>query len=536
MSFDTIIQNAQIVDGTGAEPHTADLGISEGKIAAVGNLDPAECGRRIDAAGRCLTPGFIDIHRHADAALFRPGFGEAELAQGLTTLINGNCGLSPAPIAPAGGDAAAYLRPVLGELPEQLRFPDFAAYFRAAEQAGLPLNCAELAGMGTIRVAAAGFSAGELTKEQEHTLHRLLERALADGVVGVSLGLGYAPECFYATDSLIRALAPLRQSGVRVTVHMRQEGDGVTEALREMLTVARALETPVEISHLKAIGKRNWRRAVPEMLELMAQAREEGVDVLCDAYPYPAGSTQLIHVLPPEFQEGGVEALTKALGDPDDRKAMRRRMETGTDFENITLLAGFENVHATSLRSPQYKPFEGKSIAEIAEVRSINPFDALFDLLKEERCGAGMIDFIADEADIDEILRSPLSAVISDATYPGEGLCHPRVYGAFPRLLERYVRERQVLTLREAVHKITGQCAERFGLTGKGRIAPGMDADLCLFSPERIHETGTYAEPTRLAEGMDMVFVAGEVAFAQGHMTDERRGRLLRHNQGGQTT
>lgn len=250
--FDLIIRGASIIDGTGRAAYTGDAAVSDGRIAAVGELGAAEAARVIEARGRCLTPGFIDIHRHADAAVFRPGWGRAELAQGLTTVINGNCGLSLAPVrGPFAGEILSYLSPIVGALPEGRDFPDMAGYLRAAAGAELPLNTAMLAGMGTIRACAAGFSDAPLTDGQYRGIHALLERCLADGAVGVSLGLGYAPECFYDTAGLIRALEPLRNSGTVVTVHMRQEGDGVVDALREMLSVARELRMPLEISHLQ---------------------------------------------------------------------------------------------------------------------------------------------------------------------------------------------------------------------------------------------------------------------------------------------
>ena len=526
--FDYLIRNAAVADGSGGDVYVADVALSGGTIAVVGHLDDAPARRTIDAAGRTLTPGFIDLHRHGDAALFSPDFGQAELAQGLTTLINGNCGLSLAPVdGPHRQAVLDYLSPIVGEMPQGLDFPTLADYRAQAGKSLRPLHTGMLVGMGTLRGCAAGFHPGPLTKEETRTLHALLERALSDGALGVSLGLGYAPECFYDTDGLLRALAPLRRSGRTITVHMRQEGDGVVEALEEMLTVARALETPVEISHLKAIGRRNWRQAVPKMLDLLSQARQEGVDIACDVYPYPAGSTQLLHVLPPEVQAGGTDALTAALGAPARRAAMRQRMETGTDFENISLLVGFDNILATSLHCPEDLPLEGKSIAQIADLEGKDPFDALFDLLEREACGPAMIDFITHEEDIADILRAPFSSVISDATYPTQGLPHPRVYGTFPRLLETYVCRRHVLTLPQAVRKITRLPADRLGLSKKGRIEPGADADLCLFSPENIRENGTFQDPRQLSSGMDYVFVGGVLAIAEGKFTGTRNGTVL---------
>ena len=257
------------------------------------------------------------------------------------------------------------------------------------------------------------------------------------------------------------------------------------------------------------------------MLRLIDGARQEGLEVTCDVYPYPAGSTQLIHVLPPEFQAGGAEALTRALEDPAQRVRMRERMESGEDFENISLLVGFENIRATSLHRPENRPFEGSSIAEIAAARGQEPFDALFDLLTSEHCAVSMIDFIAHEEDICDILRAPFSGVISDATYPVGGLLHPRVYGTFPRLIERYVLEKGVLSLPEAVRKVTRRPAELYGLAGKGRIEPGADADLCLFAPENIHERDSYEHPESLASGMDWVFVSGRPAIEEGEFTTQ---------------
>ena len=352
------------------------------------------------------------------------------------------------------------------------------------------------------------------------------KRGLSDAAIR-RFGLGYAPEIFYSTDGLIRALAPLYQSGVPICVHMRQEGDGVVDALREMIEVARALQTPLEVSHLKAIGSRNARKAVPEMLSLIEKAREDGLDVMCDVYPYTAGSTQLIHVLPPEFQEGGTEALTKRLLDDTARKEMRARMKAGSDFENITLLVGFDNVVAIGLRTDEYRRFEGKSVAEIAQTLQKGPFDTLFDLLAAEQCNTGMIDYISDEEDVKDILRAPFSGVISDATYPSGGRVHPRVYGTFARLIEKYVVQERVLTLEQAVHKVTGHAADRFGFEKKGVIAAGMDADLLLFSPENIYEQGTYARPNVPATGFDEVFVLGERVIENGVYRGGSSGEML---------
>lgn len=512
--LDTLIKNARVIDGTGAPAFSADVGIENGRIAAVGTLAEAQAARVIDAHGRCLTPGFLDIHRHPDAAALRGELGEAELRQGLTYLVGGNCGLSLAPLCGEHAQALAdYLLPITGRFDPALRFETMREYLSAAANSTVP--CGMLVGMGTLRALAAGFSPEPLSPQQEKAVQDMLARSLGDGALGVSLGLGYAPECFYSTRELLSVLAPLRDSGVTIAVHMRQEGDGVVEALEEMLTVTRELRTPVEISHLKAIGRRNWRRSVPKMLDMLRSARDEGLDIACDVYPYAAGSTQLLHVLPPEFQRGGIDALCDALRDSSARRQMRERMKSGRDFENITALVGFENVRPIGLTHEEDLRFEGQSLTAIADALSLDPYDALFDLLAREHCAAGMIDYINDEEDIDAILRAPFSSVISDATYPTEGLLHPRVYGAFTRLFEEYVVRRGVLTLEQAVHKVTGLPASRLGLKKKGRIAPGMDADLCLFDPTALHERATFAVPRQCSVGMEQVFLHGKCMLAE---------------------
>ena len=526
--MDHLIRGASVVDGTGKRAYTADVALKDGKIAAVGDLSGLQARHVTDAEGRYLTPGFIDVHRHGEAAAFRKDYGKAELAQGLTSVINGNCGLSMAPVRGAHRrEILDYLAPVVGDMPSGCDFSTIAEYSRQLSRTRQRIHNGMLVGMGTLRGCAAGFRDGALTEEEYRFIWALLEQGLAEGALGVSLGLGYAPECFYDTPGLIRSLEPLRDSGRIIAVHMRQEGDEVVQALEEMLTVARALNTPMQISHLKAIGRNNWNRCVPVMLDMLRKAREEGVDVTCDVYPYPAGSTQLIHVLPPEFQAGGMEALTAALLDPEKRAVMRRRMETAADFENLSLLVGFENIQATSLRQPENRIYEGRSILEIAAMQGKDPYDAVFDLLASEHCAPSMIDRITHPDDIDRILAEPWSGVISDATYPENGLMHPRVYGNTAHLLEEFVAARKVLTIEEAVHKLTGLPAARFGLEGKGRIEPGMDADLCLFDLKNIHQTGTWTEPDRLAAGMDAVFVMGQPALVEEEYTDHFGGRIL---------
>ena len=525
--FDTILRGGTVIDGTGHPAFPADVGITGGTITAVGDLSAAAAGRTMDVAGRTVTPGFIDIHRHADAAAFRPDYGSLELRQGLTTIVNGNCGLSAAPFGPDHAAAIrAYLRPITGDIPDTLPSASLAAYLAALRD--LPLHTGMLVGAGILRADTAGYELEHLDEAHYRAIHRAMERALGDGALGVSLGLGYAPECFCTTEELIHTLEPLRGQDIPLTVHMRQEGAGVCTSVEEMLTVARTLRIPLHISHLKAMGRDSWGKKIPRALALLEQARQEGMDVSCDVYPYTAGSTQLLHILPPEFLEGGMDAVVRRLADPAQRQTLAHRVEDGDGFDDIAKLAGWDGIFLSSLHCPEDEQFLGKSIAEEAAMEHKSPLDSCCDLLIREHCQVTMIDFMAAEEDIAAILRSPLSCLISDATYPTEGMPHPRVYGSCTRLLQHFVGEKGVLSLEEGVRKLTLEPARALRLPGKGVIAEGADADLCVFDPAALSERGTYQQPCRTAEGMTAVFVGGQLAVENGRLTGVKNGHIIR--------
>lgn len=523
--FDLLLCGGKLYDGGGNAPYTADVAVRDGKIAAIGqDLGPAV--RTIDAAGFCVTPGFIDIHRHGDAEVFRPGFGRAELRQGLTTILNGACGVSLVPFGPRHRqELLHYLEPITGRLDPAVPTESLGAYLEALKKVRLPLNVGMMMGAGTVRADLFGY--GEADPTDFAAIHRQLERGLADGAFGISLGLGYAPECFYTTQGLTRALEPLRNGAVPITVHMRQEGDGVCRSVEEMISVARELRCPVHISHLKAMGKRNWRSRIPEALELMKNARAEGLDVSCDVYLYDAGSTQLLHLLPPDFLKGGVDAICERLRDEAQRERLRDAIENRRDFDNIAQMVGWENIMLSALNLPQYQPLIGKTVAQAAEELKMDPVDCLCRLLADERCAVTMIDRMACEDDICTILQDGYSSVISDSTYPSTGLPHPRVYGSYVRLIERFALGKQAISLPEAVRKVTSLPAETMGITGKGRLQVGFDADINLFRPEDLRERATYLDPRRESEGMDTVIVGGTPAILHGQWTDARTGRVL---------
>ena len=524
MEFDWIIQNGTIIDGSGGDAYCADVGVMDGVIAAIGNLSACAANARIDAAGKAVTPGFLDMHRHADAAVFRKGFGEAELLQGLTGVVNGNCGLSLAPVCGRFTDATkAYLRPITGAFGD-CPIDRLSSYHAALNAHGLPIHAGMLCGLGTVRASVAGFRP-TLTDEDYKGIHRLIEQALSDGALGVSLGLGYAPECFFDTDGLIRALAPIRGTDYTLSVHTRSESMNLIESMEEALTIAKALNVRLQISHLKAVGRARWGTLVHTALDRIRCAREDGLDVMCDAYPYTAGSTQLLHVLPPEFLAGGPDAIAARLMDPEQQEILSERLRTGRDFDNYAMLIGWENIRISSVRNEADRVFLGKTVPEAAGDRESWRFVA--ELLARNRCAVTMIDRLTDEDDIASIYQAPFSYVISDATYPTEGDPHPRVYGTFVHVLERFVKERKCLTLQDAVRKMTTLPADRYGLKRKGRIAVGADADLLIFDPDLVHERATFDAPRQCCTGMETVLLGGRLAVRDGALTGEQHGMIL---------
>ena len=524
MEFDRIIRNGSVIDGSGAKARRADVGILGKTIAAIGDLSAASAKQTDDASGKVVAPGFVDIHRHADAAILREGFGAAELSQGLTAILNGNCGVSIAPIEGRFREASkAYLRPILGEIGD-VPTGSIAAYHKELRSRPMPIHAGMLAGLGTIRTNAAGFRT-TLDDADYRAIHRSLERMLSDGARGVSLGLGYAPECFFDTEGLIRALEPIRHTNIVLSAHMRSEAMNLSDSIDEVIAVAKALHVPLEISHLKATGKAQWGSLIHTALTQIRRAREDGADVTCDAYPYTAGSTQLMHVLPPEFLEGGVDAIAKRLTDPAALERLGRRLESGRDFDNYAMLTGWENIRISSVRLAEDRQYLGRTVAEAAG--GGEPWRFAAALLAREKCAVTMIDRLTDEDDIAAIYGEPFSCVISDATYPTEGDPHPRVYGTFVHAIERFVNEKRVLTLEEMIRKMTRVPADRYGLTGKGRIEVGADADLLVFDPKRLKDHATYDNPRQRCTGIETVLVNGTAAIEQGICTGACGGTVL---------
>jgi N-acyl-D-aspartate/D-glutamate deacylase len=367
-----------------------------------------------------------------------------------------------------------------------------------------------------------------LDEESRRKIRASLEDALASGAAGVSTGLSYLPDAAYTAKELAAVLAPLGGSGRPLVCHVRGEGDLLYESIAEVIEIAALIGAPLHISHFKCIGRRNWRTLTAKAIALIDKTRQGGMTVNCDAYPWTAGSTLMACLLPPAFCEGGSEAVVRRLRDPAQRAACREILtRPGKDFENIVYGVGWESIYVAGLASARNQNLTGKNIAEIAAIRGCDPYDAAFDLLAEENCSVTMVDYITCEDDIDTIISLPYASIISDSLYSETGRPHPRSASNIPQVFHTLVQARRTLSLEEAIRKMSGLPAEAMGLSGKGLVRPGFDADISVFRPENISPPADYADPGTLAAGFDYVFIAGTPVLEHDTLTGAKPGRYI---------
>jgi N-acyl-D-amino-acid deacylase len=474
--FDLVIASGDVVDGTGAPRLRADIGMRGGMIVDIGDLARAQAHRRVDASGLVTAPGFIDVHTHDDQLLLQDGDApHPKVLQGVTTVITGNCGVSLAPLVASRPPAPL---DVLGH--QAYRFDSFGAYLRAVEEARPIVNAACLVGHSTLRVGHMPALDRPASDEEIAEMQGTLARSLEQGAWGLSTGLYYPTACAATADEVIAIAAPLTACEGLLTMHIRDEGDSIDEALREAFTIARAVRVPLVLSHHKLVGTRNHGRSLQTLALIDEAAREQ--NVCLDCYPYDASSTMLL---------------------PSRVNQSRDVMVTWSGAQ------------------PQAA---GRSLFELARERNEEPEQTARALAP-----AGAIYFAMSEADVDRIVSHPLSMIGSDGL-AHDAHPHPRLWGTFARVLGRYVRQRGLLTLEAAVHKMTGLSARRFGLERRGRIAPGFHADLVTFDADTILDRATYQDPQRPPAGVKTVYVNGEVACEDGRMSGVRAGRVLRRS------
>lgn len=525
--FDYIIRNALLIDGTGKPGCEADVAILDGKIAAIGEVS-GDAGRTIDGRGLVLAPGFIDMHSHTDSGLFTNPDAESKVTQGVTLEVSGNCGFSSAPCLDEPGRA---------ELDNWRRKYDIeddwstmGEFLDAFEKRAFAVNIATLVGHCNIRASVVGLADREASPEEIAQMRQLAADSIKEGAFGISTGLIYAPGCFADTQEIIEITKGVAPYGGFYATHMRDERDHLEEAVEETLRIGREAGVAVQISHHKACGKRNWG-TVKNTLEMMRLAREEGMDVTADQYPYAATSTSLSIFLPNWAHDGGDKAMLERIRDMRPQLLEHLNLRQG---EAIGGKGDWSNVLISSVRTDANRYCEGLNIEEIAGRRGTPPSDAVLDLLTEESGGVGMVQFAMCEEDIELVMADDYVMAGSDAsarTISGDhptGKPHPRAFGTMTRILGHYVRERKVNTLEKAIRKMTGDSARRLGITDRGTVRVGNWADVVVFNPNTVKDKATYRDPWQNSDGIEYVFVNGCLAVEQGELTGERAGRVIR--------
>jgi N-acyl-D-amino-acid deacylase len=522
VKYDILIENGRILDGTGNPWFKADLGVLVDRIEAVGDLGGAGAARRIDARGHIVAPGFIDIHSHSDYNVLIDPRVESKVRQGVTTEVVGNCGSSAAPMnEEVRAYRERYMRARLGD-DFEFDWETMGDYLDLIDSTGASFNVAAVVGQGTIRQNVMGYEDREPTGSEMREMRRILAEALDDGAWGMSTGLIYTPSVYAKTEEIIELARVLGERGGVYFSHIRGEGETLLDAVREAVRIGEEAGVPVQIAHFKASGKPYWGRTV-DSLRLVEEGRAGGVDVTFDQYPYIASSTGLSAYMPHWAQEGGSDRLLERLRDPETRA--RIRDDPGAIYRDWSAI-----MIAAARNHPHY---EGKRVTEVAEMEGKEVYDAVFDLLLAEDAQVSVVSFGMSEEDVRRVMRSPYGMVGSDgsAVVPrgvlGEGKPHPRFYGTFPRVLGHYVRE-GVLTLQEAVRKMTSAPAQKLGLRNRGLLREGLRADITVFDPEKVRDEATFVDPHRFASGIPYVVVDGVLVVDRNEHTGELPGRALR--------
>ncbi len=526
--YDLLLRNARVVDGTGGPAFNADIGIVGARIVAIRSSLPEAANTVIDVGGWVVGPGFVDAHTHDDLAALRRSTILPKLHQGITSVVIGNCGFGMAPVVPEYMQAVKdYAAPILGEDAHPWNWYTMANFLHTLNATPLGQNVAALLAHGPLRVAVMGFEQRAASEQEILAQEALVEEAMQAGAVGLSLGLAYVPGSYTPTTELVRLARVVgRYRGV-VTAHMRSEGDGLLEAISELLTIAERGEVALQISHLKITGRKNWDQ-IQSALDLISAARARGLDVTVDVYPYNAGSTTITQLLPPWLKEGGISTMLKRLHDVEMRRRVQRNLTDGlAGWDNPVHANGWERLYLSSVQLEKHKPLEGLNLAQASAWFGLSPEEALLHLVLEEKGQVTMIMFTMDERDVDRVVQAPFSMIGSDGLPILSGRPHPRLYGTFPRFIERYVRTLRSLSLEQAIHKATAFPCERFGFIDRGRVAIGKIADLVIFDPATISDQATYDHPQVYPTGIKAVLVSGLSVILNGQDQVHLPGQLI---------
>ena len=520
MSLDIIIRNGRVMDGAGNPWLHADVGVEDGTVTAMGNLKGLDAETVIDAKGMVVAPGFIDIHSHSDVPILIDRRGLSKIRQGVTTEVIGNCGNSAAPV----NDSVREYREKYGRssVPDDfhITWGTMAQYMDEVDK-GASLNIAPLVGHGTVRQDVMGYENREPTEAELEDMRKLVAGAMMDGAWGMSTGLIYPPGVYGKTPEITELAKVVAQHGGLYFSHIRGEGETLLDAVKEACEIGLNSGAPVEIAHFKASGRPSWGKTV-QSLAMVEDYRSRGVDVTFDQYPYIASSTGLTSLLPHWAHEGGAEKMLERLRDPKTRRKLRKESRLNYNWDEVMVTKAKNN--------PQYN---GLNMKQVSESMGKDPYDAMFDLLIAENTQVQSVMFGLNEEDVVRVMKSPLGMVGSDASaICPEGVWadskpHPRAYGTFPRVLGKYVRE-GVISLQEAVRKMTSAPAHRMGFKDRGLLREGYKADITVFDPATVKDEATFTDPQRYASGIPYVLVNGVLVVKEGEYTGTLPGKSLR--------
>lgn len=521
--FDLIIRNASIINGTGSPASAGDVAVKDGRIAAVGEIHGG-AERELDAGGHTLSPGFIDIHSHTDAGLLIDPTAQSKVTQGITLELCGQCGYSPAPVMDEAsrGDLQAWRR--RHGVPDE--WESLGEFLDALSGHKIAVNFATLVGHSNLRAAALGLAKREAIQEEIERMKSLAAQAMREGAFGLSTGLCYAPSCFGTTDEVAQVASAVAAYRGFYASHIRDEREALDEAVAEAIEIGRRAGVPVQIAHLKGYGEGRAERT-QAVYDAIREARNAGQDVMADQYPYTASATGLSAFLPDWAHDGGDEAMLERI------KARRAELAAVLSEYGDHV---WENVRISAVRTEANQKLEGSSIEQVAQARGTRPVDTVLDLLVEESAYVSIVHFCQWEEDIKAVMRSDFAVFCTDSSARStkgqlsKGKPHPRSFGAFARVLGRYVREQGVIPLETAIRKMTSMPATRLGLPDRGVIRRGAWADIVVFDPDSIIDAATYEVPCQVSRGIDYVVVNGHVTVDHGELTGALAGQVLRGN------